>query len=52
MEHKASFKYKAGSNTVVTHSDMRGILQGDSVSPLLFCIAHLPLPNELNGADC
>jgi hypothetical protein len=24
----------------------------DSVSLLLFCIAHLPLPNELNRADC
>ena len=24
----------------------------DSVSLLLFCIARLPLPNELNRADC
>jgi len=23
MEHSASFKYKAGSNTVVTHSDTK-----------------------------
>jgi hypothetical protein len=52
MEHKASFKYKAGSNTVVTHSATSGIFQRDCVSPLLFCTAHLPLPNELNRADC
>ena len=52
MEHKVSFKYKAGSNTVVTYSGMRGIFQGDSFSPLLFCIAHFPLPNKLNRADC
>ena len=30
----------------------RGIFQGDSLSPLLFCIALTPLTNELNGADC
>jgi hypothetical protein len=30
----------------------RGIFQGDSHSPLLFCIALIPIRNELNGADC
>jgi len=30
----------------------RGISQGDSLSPLLFCIALIPLTNELNRADC
>jgi hypothetical protein len=30
----------------------RGILKGDSLSPLLFCIALIPLTNELNRADC
>ena len=30
----------------------RGIFQGDSLSPLLFCIAFIPLTNKLNGADC
>ena len=30
----------------------RGIFQGDSLSPLLFCIAPIPLTNELNRADC
>jgi hypothetical protein len=29
----------------------RGIFQGDSLSPLLFCIALIPLKNELNRAD-
>jgi hypothetical protein len=30
----------------------RGIFQGDSLSPLLFCMALIPLTNELNRADC
>jgi len=30
----------------------REIFQGDSLSPLLFCIALTPLTNELNRADC
>ena len=30
----------------------RGIFQGDSLSPLLFCIPLIPLTNELNRADC
>ena len=29
----------------------RGIIQGDSLSPLLFCLALIPLTNELNRAD-
>ena len=51
MEHRASFKNKAGSNAVTTHSDTkRNISRG--LSPLLFCIALTPLTNELNKADC
>jgi hypothetical protein len=30
----------------------RGIFQGDCLSPLLFCVAVIPLTNELNRADC
>jgi len=30
----------------------RGIFQGDALSQLLFCIALIPLTNELNRADC
>jgi len=30
----------------------RGIFQEDSLSQLLFCIALIPLTNELNRADC
>jgi hypothetical protein len=29
-----------------------GIFQGDSLSPLLFCIALIPLTNELNRSKC
>jgi hypothetical protein len=28
------------------------IFQGDSLSPLPFCIALIPLTNELNRTDC
>jgi hypothetical protein len=30
----------------------RGIFQGDSLLPLLFCIAFILLTNELNRAEC
>ena len=30
----------------------RGIFQGDSLLPLLFCIALIRLTNELNTTDC
>jgi hypothetical protein len=30
----------------------RGIFQGDSISPLLFCTALIPLTNEMDIADC
>ena len=50
MEHKAFFKNKGGSNAVTMIR--RGIFQGDSLSPFLFCIALIPLTNELNRADC
>jgi len=30
----------------------RGIFQEDSLSPLLFCIALIPLKNELQSTDC
>ena len=30
----------------------KGIFQGESLSPLLFCITLIPLTNELNRGDC
>ena len=30
----------------------RGIFQGDSLSPLLFCLALVPLSSELNNTEC
>jgi hypothetical protein len=30
----------------------RRIFQGDSLSPLLFCVALIPLTNELNRSKC
>ena len=52
MERKAFFENKAGNNAVKTHSDTkRNIPKGLSLL-LLFCIALIPLTNELNRADC
>jgi hypothetical protein len=30
----------------------RTILQGDSISPITFCVALIPLTTELNRDDC
>jgi hypothetical protein len=30
----------------------RGIFQGVSMSPILFCIALIPITNELNRSNC
>jgi len=52
VAHKAFLKTKPE----VTQSQLiqirRGIFQGDSLSPLLFCIALIPLTNKPNRADC
>jgi hypothetical protein len=58
MEHKAVLKNKTGSNAVATHSDTKrnippwGWGWGVFLLSLLFCIARIPLTNELNRADC
>ena len=52
MEHKAFFKTKQEVMQSQSIQIRRGIFQGDSLSSLLFCIALIPLTNELNRADC
>ena len=52
MEHKAFFKTKQEVKQSQPTQIRRGIFQGDSLSPLLFCIALIPLTNELNRAHC
>jgi len=52
MEHKASFKNKKGSKTVATHSGTNRNISGDSLLPLIFYIALIPLTNKLNSVDC
>jgi hypothetical protein len=47
----ASAENRAGNSAITAHSDTRGILQGDALSPLLFCIALIPLTHKLNRAD-
>ena len=53
MEHKAFFK-KTKHEVMQSQPIQirRGIFQGDTLSPLLFCIALIPVTNELNRADC
>jgi len=52
MEGKAYFKNTTGSNAVTTHSNTkRNIPRGLSFA-INFCIALIPLTNELNRADC
>ena len=43
-----------GQGTVKTRimQIRRGIFQGDSLSPLLFCMALNPLSTELNRTGC
>jgi hypothetical protein len=52
MENKAFFETKQEVMQSQPIQIRRGIFQGDSLSPLLFCIALIPLINELNRADC
>ena len=52
MEHTASFKNKTASNATATHSNTKRNITRALFSPLLFCIAPIPIRNELNRADC
>jgi hypothetical protein len=53
---KWSTKLQLKTNQEVIQSSLmkinRGIFQGNSLSPLLFCIALIPLTNELNRSKC
>ena len=52
MEHRLILKTKQEVMQSQPIQIRRGIFQGDSLLPLLFCIALIPLTNELNRADC
>src|SRR5215469_1792377 len=52
MESKFIFKNKTGSNAVTTYTDTKRNIQRGLSQPLLFCIAFIPLTNQLNRADC
>jgi hypothetical protein len=50
---KWSTKFQLKTNQESMQSRInRGIFQGDTLSPLLFCIALIPLTNELNRSKC
>jgi hypothetical protein len=50
MEHKTSVENKPGIVQSRLIKINRGIFQGDSLSPLLFCMALISLTSELNGS--
>jgi hypothetical protein len=52
MQHKALKKTKQEVMQSQPIQIRRGIFQGDSLLPLLFCTALIPLTNELSRADC
>jgi len=52
MEHKAHLKTKQEVMQSQPIQIRRGIFQGDSLLSLHFCIALIPLTNELNRTDC
>jgi hypothetical protein len=52
MEHKTFLINKAAITQSQPIQIRRGIFQGDSLSPLFFCMALIPLTDEMNRADC
>jgi len=53
MEHNAFFsKNKAESNAVTAHSDTKRNIPKGLPFAITFCIALIPLTNELNRVDC
>jgi len=52
MEHKAYFKNNTGNNAVTTNAYTKRNFPGGLFSSLIFCIALIPLTNELNTAEC
>jgi hypothetical protein len=49
VEHKASAENKPETHAIKTY--YIGILQGNSLSPLFFCIALISLTHELNRSE-
>jgi hypothetical protein len=51
MEHNASAKNKTESSAATAHLETQSYVPGVSLLPLLFCIAVIPLTDELNRSD-
>jgi hypothetical protein len=52
MKQKTSVEDKPGTTAIRLIKINRGIFQGDSLSPLLFCIALIPITHKLNRSSC
>jgi hypothetical protein len=52
MEHKTSVEKKRELMQSRLIKINRGIFQGDSLSPLLFCTVLIPSTHELNRSKC
>ena len=52
MEHKDSFKNKAGSNAVTTHADTKRNIPGGISFAITLCAALILLTHKPNRAHC
>jgi len=52
MKHKFYFKNKAASTAVTTHSGTKRNIPSGLSFAITLCVAHTPLTNHLNRAEC